>query len=227
MTICIHDEVIQGSDEWLALRRGILTASEMSLIITPTLKIAANDKSRSHLYELLSQRISGYVEPRYVSDDMLRGMDDEDRARKAYSDRFGKARQVGFVTNDRYGFVLGYSPDGLCGDDGQIECKSRRQKFQIETIIADAVPPEYMIQIQTGLLVTEREWCDYVSYCGGLPMFTKRVYPDEEIQTAIMYAAAKFYTDIAAKHDAYKAQLHAMADRLVPTERVIIQDMHL
>lgn len=227
MTITYHEEVIQGSDEWLALRRGILTASEMSLIITPTLKVANNDKSRSHLYELLSQRISGYVEPRYISDDMLRGMDDEDRARVAYSKRFAHVRQVGFVTNDRYGFPLGYSPDGLVGDDGQIECKSRRQKFQIETIIADEVPADYMLQIQTGLLVTEREWCDFISYCGGLPMFVKRVYPDGFVQSAILEVASSFYTALAAKHDAYKSQLHALAERLVPTERVVIQDMHL
>lgn len=227
MTITIHEEVIQGSDEWLSLRRGILTASEMKLIITPTLKVANNDKSRSHLYELLSQRISGYVEPGYVSDDMLRGYDDEDRARQAYTKHYAPARQVGFVTNDEWGFVLGYSPDALVGDDGQIECKSRRQKFQIETIIADEVPADYMIQLQTGLLVTGRKWCDFISYCGGLPMFTKRVMPDEKIQAAILDAAAGFYTELNAKHDAYKAQMHAIKDRLIPTERVVIQPMHL
>ena len=35
----IHAEMIQGSDEWLAARCGLLTASEMKLIVTPTLKI--------------------------------------------------------------------------------------------------------------------------------------------------------------------------------------------
>jgi len=227
MTITMHEEVIQGSDEWLALRRGILTASEMKLIITPTLKIANNDKSRSHLYELLSQRISGYVEPGYVSDDMLRGYDDEDRARQAYTKHYAPARQVGFVTNDEWGFVLGYSPDALVGDDGQIECKSRRQKFQIETIIADEVPADYMIQLQTGLLVTGRKWCDFISYCGGLPMFTKRVLPDGKIQAAILDAAAAFYDELFDKYYAYNSRLHAIKDRLIPTERVVIQPMHL
>jgi hypothetical protein len=41
----------QGSDAWLAARCGLLTASEMKLILTPALKIANNDKARSHLYE--------------------------------------------------------------------------------------------------------------------------------------------------------------------------------
>src|SRR3546814_6407235 len=77
--VCSSDltDLIQGSEEWLQARCGLLTASEMKLIVTPTLKAANNDKTRTHLYELLAQRVTGYVEPHYISDDMLRGMDDE------------------------------------------------------------------------------------------------------------------------------------------------------
>ena len=50
----------QGSDAWLTARCGLLTASEMKLILTPALKIANNDKVRSHLYELLAQRVTWY-----------------------------------------------------------------------------------------------------------------------------------------------------------------------
>lgn len=77
----IFPEMVQGSEEWLTARCGLLTASEIKLIVTPTLKIASNDKERAHLYELLAQRITGYVEPRYISDDMLRGKEDEIAAR--------------------------------------------------------------------------------------------------------------------------------------------------
>src|SRR6185436_16417143 len=113
MAITYHPEIAQGSDEWFELRRGILTASEMKLIITPTRKIADNDKTRAHLYELAAQRISGYVEPHFISDDMLRGQDDEIYAREAYKKHFAPVKEVGFVTNDKWGFVIGYSPDFL------------------------------------------------------------------------------------------------------------------
>lgn len=103
MTIEYYDDIIQGSDEWLALRRGILTASEMKLIVTPTFKTADNEKTRVHLYELLSQRISGYVEPHYVSDDMMRGHEEEVLARIKYTENFAPVQDVGFVTNDRVG----------------------------------------------------------------------------------------------------------------------------
>ena len=61
--IKVYQEVLQGSDEWYEMRRGLLTASEMKLIITPTLKVASNERERSHLFELMAQRITGYVEP--------------------------------------------------------------------------------------------------------------------------------------------------------------------
>jgi len=223
-----HDEVTQGSEEWMALRCGILTASEMKLIVTPTLKAASNDKERSHMYELLAQRITGYVEPSYISDSMLRGMEDEIEARLEYHKTYAPVQEVGFITNDKWGFTIGYSPDALVGDDGLIECKSRNQKYQIMTLCnyvsADTIDPDFMIQVQTGLLVSERKWCDLVSYCGGLWMATVRVYPDEKIQGAIIDAATAFEKRLSEAHEKYKAVLSSHA-RLIETKRRIIQEI--
>lgn len=223
MTVRIFPEMIQGSEEWIAARCGLLTASEMSLIITPaTLKAAVNEKERNHLYELLAQRISGHVEPHYVSDDMLRGHEDEIEARILYSKTYANVHDVGFITNDRFGFTIGYSPDGLVGDDGQIECKSRRQKFQVQTIVENVAdrtaPRDFLIQVQTGLLVSERQWCDLISYCGGLPMATIRIYPDPAVQAAIVEAAGAFEQRLALKLAAYRETI-ATETRLIPTTR--------
>lgn len=227
MTVKLYPEVIQGSDEWLELRRGILCASEIKHILTAkTLKHANNDKSRAHLFEILSQRITGHVEPGYISDDMLRGREDEVLARYEYSQHYAPATEVGFVTNDKWGFTIGYSPDGLVGDDGLIESKSRLPKYQVRTIIEDEVPDDFILQLQTGLLVSEREWIDFVSYCGGLPMFVKRVYPDPEIQDAIIHAAMEFEASVRALETKYRANLSAMPV-LIETERRIEQEMYL
>lgn len=224
MTVTYHANVIQGSDEWLAMRTGVLTASEMKLILTPTLKAASNDKERAHLYELLAQRITRYVEPTYISDDMLRGRDDELEARHLYSQRIAPVTEVGFVTNDKWGFTLGYSPDGLVADDGLIECKSRRQKYQVQTLVTREVPAEYVLQLQTGLLVTERKWIDFITYSGGLPMMTVRVFPDAEIQDAIIAAATAFEKRLAEAHERYLETLETMPT-LIPTERRTEQEM--
>ena len=66
---------------------------------------------------------------------MLRGIEDEVEARILYAAQYAPVQDMGFITNDRWGFTLGFSPDGLIGDDGFLECKSRRQKFQVQTII--------------------------------------------------------------------------------------------
>jgi hypothetical protein len=231
-TITYYDNVTQGSDEWLALRCGLLTASEMKLILTPKqLKPASNDAERAHVYELLAQRITRYVEPHYISDDMLRGQEDQFYASAAYSREYAPVQEVGFVTNDEWGFTIGYSPDGLVGDDGLIEAKSRRQKYQFQTIIecveSQTIPDDFVLQVQTGLLVTRRKWCDFISYCGGAHMLTIRVYPDLRVQEAIIAAATAFEAQIAEKIAKYRAIVDSKSVRLLPTERRIEQEIVL
>ncbi|AWJ93262.1 YqaJ-like viral recombinase (plasmid) [Azospirillum baldaniorum] len=218
-----HDGLVQGTDEWLAARCGLLTASEMKLIITPTLKIASNEKERAHLYELLAQRVTKHVEPHYIGDDMIRGWDDEIAARALYAEKFAPVEEVGFITNDRWGFTIGYSPDGLVGDDGLIEIKSRRQKFQAETIVNGTVPAEHLIQVQTGLLVSGRKWLDYISYCGGMPLFVVRAYPDPKTQDAIIEAAGAFEHRLSLALERY----HAAAARMPMTARRVEMEIRI
>jgi predicted phage-related endonuclease len=207
----------------------MLTASEFERIITPTLKIADNVKSRAHLWEMAAQRISGYVEPQYISDAMLRGQEDEITARDVYSKRYAEVDQCGFVTNSKWGFTLGCSPDGLVGGDGLIECKSRCQKYQVQTLCeyleTGAIPEEFVLQVQGLLLVTERKWCDFISYCGGLPMLTVRVEPDEKVQAAIVDAAAKFESRINETIANWQSAVTSL--RTIPTERTVEEEMVL
>jgi len=219
VSITYHPHVEQGSDEWLQLRCGLLTASEMKLILTPTLKVANNDKTRAHAYELAFQRITNHVELQYISDAMLRGQEDEIYARQAYADHYAPVTETGFVTNDKWGFTIGYSPDGMVGDDGLIECKSRCGKYQVQTIAT-----EYVLQLQTALMVTERKWIDFISYCGGLPVFVKRVEPDEQVQEAIIAAATGFQQRVDDIVRDYSATLLTMP-KVIETERIEIQEM--
>lgn len=219
MTITYHTDLIQGSDSWLAQRCGLISASEMKHVLTvKSLKAADNKETRAHAFELAFQRITKHVEAQYVSDAMLRGQEEEIYARAAYEEHRAKVAEVGFVTNDCWGFTIGYSPDGLVGDDGLIECKSRCGKYQIQTISQDEVPEEYILQLQTALLVTERQYIDFISYCGGLPMYIKRVEPDAEIQAAIIAAATAFEERIAKIEQAYRETLINMP-KVIETER--------
>jgi hypothetical protein len=222
--VVIHRDVEQGSIAWHALRAGILTASEMKTIITPTLKIASNDKECAHLYELLAQRVTGYVEPHFESYDMERGKFDEEHARAKYSEEYAEVEEVGFITNDKLGFTIGYSPDGLIGDDGLLEVKSRVQKWQMQTFIEfvanQEVPADFLIQCQSGLFIAERKWLDFASYSGGMKMAVVRCYPDPVIHEAIGNAAVSFESRLAEKLEIYQ-KLIASDARLTDTERLI------
>jgi len=210
-------DVVQGSDEWLDQRRGMMTASVVGQLITPkTIKPAANDYSRALTMTLAAERITGWTDPVYVNNDMFRGTMDEPIARDAYSRYDAPVFECGFMVRDDWGYSIGYSPDGLVGEDGLIEVKSRRPKKHLATILADEVPLENMAQLQCGLLVSGREWCDYVSYCGGMPLWVKRVSPDERWFDAIVWAV-KTFEDTAAQ---MVATYTAAVAGLPTTERI-------
>ena len=200
MTAQYHWDLIQRTDEWYQMRLGLLTASTMHLILTPTLKIANNDKTRAHLYELVAQRATDFVEDTYQSFDMERGCIEENYAKDLYSANKARIRDCGFVTNEIEGFTVGFSPDGMVGDDGFVEIKSRKQKLQVKTIIENDVPKDDILQVQTGLAVCDdRKWGDFISYSNGMPMFITRVNPDDVIIAAIKEAVVDF-EEKAAKH---------------------------
>lgn len=205
MALTEYPDLEQRSPEWYAARCGIVTASAVGALLTPTLKVADNDHSRGLTALLVAERITGHVEPTYQSDDMLRGELDEPVARDLYSEHYSAAYESGFMVRDDWGFRIGFSPDGLVGENGLIEVKSRRQKKHLQTILADEVPPENMAQLQCGLLVSGRLWIDYVSYCGGMPLYVKRVFPDMKWFAAILAAVSKF-EDTADKWTASYAE---------------------
>jgi hypothetical protein len=217
MALTVYEQLEQGSEEWLQARCGIVTASTVGqLITTKTVKPANNDTSRSLTAHLVAERITGYVEPTYVNADMERGNLDEPFAREKYAEHYAPVDEIGFMVREGTHWKLGYSPDGLVGETGLIEIKSRRQKKHLATILADEVPAENMAQLQAGLLVTQREWCDYISYCGGMPLYVKRVFPDPQWFGAIADAVAIFEDTASQMIERYEE-----ATNLLPTtERI-------
>jgi len=127
------------------------------------------------------------------------------------------------MVEDRWGFSIGYSPDGLVGDDGLIEIKSRAPKTQVRTVIADEIPAANYAQLQCGLLVSGRKWIDYISFSNGMHLWRERVLPDEKWFDAIAdaaMAAEETIRDIVTRYDLAAANLPA-------TERIPELDLEL
>lgn len=197
MTLTIHTDLEQGTPEWLAARCGLLTASTIGKLITPsTLKVADNETSRGLTNTLAGERITGYVEYVHPTFDMRRGHDDEPFARAAYAEHFAPVEEVGFMVRKEVNYTLGFSPDGLVGTEGLIEIKSRKAKEQVATVLLDRVPLYNLAQIHAGMLVADRAWCDYVSFSAGLPLWRKRIERSAKWDAAIEAAAAEFEINV-------------------------------
>jgi hypothetical protein len=203
-TLETFPDLEQRTDKWYQQRCGLITASAVGKLLTPRLAVADNATSRGIVTVAAAERITGTVDPTFISVDMDRGIQDEPYAVDAYSEHHAPVTECGFMVRRWPGaFTLGYSPDGLVGDDGLIEVKSRRGKTQIETVIGGQVPAENMAQLQAGLFVSGRAWIDYVSYAGGMHLWTTRVTPDPAWFDAIRSAVEAFEVAVTATVDAY------------------------
>lgn len=205
MTLTQHPDMVQGSQEWSAARAGMVTASVVAKLLTPTLKVADNDTSRNLLATLVTERATGLSsEDTPTTSDMWRGIHSEPFARAAYALHHAPVVEMGFMSRDDWGFPIGYSPDGLVGEDGLVEIKCPRAKNHLLTVIRDELPAQHMAQLQTALLVSGRAWVDFVSFFGGMPLYRKRVEPDPAWQAAIVAAVTAFETQAEQMRAAYR-----------------------
>lgn len=224
MTLHEYPDIEQGTDQWLDLRRGMITASVIGRLITPkTIKPAGNPDSRAPIAELAAERITGWSEPNFANWDMQRGTDCEPIARNMYSEHHAPVTEMGFMVRDDWGFKIGFSPDGLVADDGLIEVKCPRAKGHVQTILSGEVPSQYMAQCQTGLLVSGRDWVDFVSFCGGLPLWKTRVTPDQRWVDAILETAQQTELAIESMVNRYQGAVIG----LPATERLLIDNLGL
>jgi hypothetical protein len=167
----------QGSPEWYACRLGIPTASEFDTVQAKGKGGAESKTRRTYMLKLIGEQITGQPTYDYSNDHMERGKQMEAEARNLYA-------MVADVEPIKVGFMrrgdAGCSPDSLIGTNGISEIKTKLAHLQLEVLLSDRLPPEHVPQTQGQLWIAEREWCDFVSYWPGLPLFIKRVHRDED-----------------------------------------------
>jgi putative phage-type endonuclease len=158
----------QGTQEWLELRKGKVTASRVADILAKT-KTGVSASRANYLMELAIQRVTGFIEESYTNAAMQWGKDNEGTARALYeakADVF--VDQVPFIDNPTIeGF--GCSPDGLVGTDGLVEIKCPNSTTHWEYFKKNVPPQKYVIQMQAQMACTNTQWCDFVSYDPRMP----------------------------------------------------------
>lgn len=174
----------QGSDEWHEIRKLKLTASHAT-------EIGNNGKG---LDTYINKKIIALIVPnkeRFYGKDMERGDELEPIARFTYEFEKGvNVREVGFIEHCKHS---GYSPDGLVDEDylddgeGLIEIKCRNDEKHLALLETGKVESGVKWQMQMGMLITGRKWCDFISYNPNFKqsLFVKRFYTDYTMQEKI------------------------------------------
>lgn len=177
--------VEQGSEEWLKLRLGLVSASRFKDIMTnPRSKTELfSATSKSYMLELIAEILT--CEQKEVSGKALEwGSNNEKNAQIEYAFEKGvTVDEIGIcLTDDKQ---IGASPDGFIGDHGGIEIKCPYNSANhIETVVSGVMPKEHTAQVQGNMLVNGRKWWDFVSYDpridGKGRIFIARIERDEE-----------------------------------------------
>jgi len=175
-------DIEQGTDEWLELRLGKLTASKFSDVIAKGRGNAPSKTRESYMYQLAAEILTGEPQDSFTNKAMEWGNECEPAARAAYELKHDiDVEQCAFIERDQW---VGVSPDGLVGENGLLEIKCPNSVTQIKRVLSGEFPNEYMAQVQGQLWVSGREWCDFVSYDPRIntdaDYFEIRVFRDED-----------------------------------------------
>ena len=184
-------ECTQGTPEWFAARCGIPTASNFDKILCVDGKLS---KQRTkYLYQLAGETITGIAEESYQNSNMQRGIEMEAEARQLYELVTGhKVQEIGFCLADGYGA----SPDGLVGKEGILEIKCPTLSVHVGYLLEDMLPMDYWQQLQGQLLVTGREWVDFMSYSPGIKHLIIRVKREKKFLKLLEVELKRFSTEL-------------------------------
>jgi putative phage-type endonuclease len=196
------EEIIQGSDEWKALRLGKVTASRVSDVVART-KTGYVAGRANYMAQLIAERLTGTVAEAYTNAAMQHGTECEPEARAAFEFYQGvTVKEVAFVPHPKID-QAGCSPDGLVGDDGLVEIKCPNTATHLDTLLGQAVPSKYEVQMQFQMACTGRQYCDFVSYDPRMPenmrLFIKRLPRDDKRIAELESEIAAFLLEMAMK----------------------------
>jgi putative phage-type endonuclease len=181
----------QGSELWHNIKRGKISSSNFHIAIS-------TGKGRKDLLKTLRNERMGVISlDRFISEPMKRGTEMEPEAREFYEKLNGcEVKQVGFIEMSEY---IGTSTDGLLNDDGVLEIKNPNSSTHLDWIFANKLPMTHRHQVQGGLWVTGRQYCDFVSYDPRVtkkPYWCIRVERDETIIAELDVKLGKFVNEL-------------------------------
>ena len=175
----------QGSPEWLAIRRGVITGSRFR-DARDCLKDGKPSKAcRAYAMDVARERVGGMVPSVFVNAAMRTGTQQEPLARLAYEELTGNVvLEAGFAyTADR---LFGASVDGLVGAEGAIEIKTMVSSDTLFTAVVDGDISAYTDQCNGAMWLLGRKWVDLILWapdlaCIGRHLTIHRIERDDDV----------------------------------------------
>lgn len=190
----------QGSDEWKLARLGHVTASNMADVMSKGKGSAEAIGRYKYKVRLVAERLTQTAAESYSNAAMEWGIEQEQFACIEYEAATNQfVDKTGFWLHPNIPF-LGVSPDRLVGNKGLIEVKCPNTTTHLGYLFEGKIPTDYYKQIQCQLWVTDREWCDFVSYDPRLPkrnqLLIVRTERDESLIEEMKAETLKFLDEV-------------------------------
>ena len=172
----IYYDMEQWSEEWLKVRKWKLTGSHAQAIWNIWKGL------ESYVKKICSEFFSSWEKESYSNKHIERWHELEPQAREIYSlKNMVDVKQVWFIELNEFVWT---SPDGLVWDDGLIEIKSQDDEKHFSLVInwPKEIDSWYIWQMQMNLWISERKWCDFISYNPNYEksLVVHRIYRDED-----------------------------------------------
>lgn len=186
----VHHPVSQKTEEWFKLRAGVVTASELSALLSPLFKPREGDGVDAYLALKLAERWTGGPIHTFGGGAAEQGslLEEEVLPFLAFTRDLHFA-PAGFITTDDESF--GCSPDGWDGVEG-CEIKSCEAHTHVRHLLKGELPKEYAAQVHGSMAVTGAPRWTFVSYRRGMPALVKVVERDEAICATIIAVVSEF-----------------------------------
>jgi len=168
-----------------------------------------SDTAKRYAGDLSLERISGAPYGTPPKTWLLeRGHIMEAHARRLYEGRTGTFVTEAGICVDDHGF--GYSTDGLVDDDGLIEIKCPIDSVKVESLFVAEDFSEYIHQMQGGMWITVRKWCDLIVYVPALEstgndLFVKRIHRDDSFIEIMVETLARFKDLVNEKESFFRS----------------------
>lgn len=193
--------------EWLRKRAGKVTASSFAAFIKKDkgggYKLSDSKTTEDLMYKIAWERfvINGNLADAFnrvsvTSKETKHGNENEGAAIYRYQEQTGT--EVDYVNKFiQEGEWIGGTPDGYIGKDGLIEVKCPfNGGNHLKTLLKKEVyNTDYIYQMQGYLWLSNRKWCDFVTYDPDMPkpldIAIVRIERDEDIIDALKQVIAQ------------------------------------